>query len=73
MPVNLYSIDFRYPVDLTENKNKTITRRNEQHYKRQVALLDIVLSDDKDFDESDFVEVDGIAYASKKFFSKLKK
>lgn len=70
LPVNLYSIDFRYPVDLTENKNKTITRRNEQHYKRQVALLDIVLSDDKDFDESDFVEVDGIAYASKKFLIK---
>jgi hypothetical protein len=69
LPVNLYSIDFRYPVDLIENITIN-TRRFKHHYKRQVALLDIVLSDDKDFDESDFVEVDGIAYASKKFLIK---
>lgn len=69
MPVDLYSIDFRYTVKLTDYATPNTFRKN-LNYKRQVALLDIVLGDDKKFNNDDLNEEDGVAFASKNFLLK---
>ena len=69
MPVDLYSIDFRYTVKLTDNATPN-KYRTEFNFKRQVALLDIVFGPDKDLYETDFIEIDGVAHASKSFLLK---
>lgn len=63
MPVDLFSIDFRYNIKIIDNGVNYETKRN-------VALLDIVISDDKNFNSDDLIEIDGMAYASKKFLLK---
>lgn len=60
MPVDLFSIDFKYFVKITEYGREYISERN-------IALLDIVVSKDKDFDPNDLIEIDGVAYASQSF------
>lgn len=69
MPVDLYSLDFRYTVKIIDDNTPNKFRRL-YNYKRQVALLDIVFGDDKNFIETDLIEINGVAYASKKFLLK---
>ena len=63
MPVDLFSIDFKYFVKITENGREYISERN-------IALLDVVISKDKDFDPNDLIEIDDVAYASQSFLLK---
>lgn len=63
MPVDLFSIDFKYFVKITENRREYISERN-------IALLDVVISKDKDFDPNDLIEIDDVAYASQSFLLK---
>ena len=63
MPVDLFSIDFKYFVKINENGREYVTERN-------VALLDVVISKDKDYNPEDLIEIDGVAYASQSFLLK---
>ncbi len=69
MPVDLYSIDFRYTVKLNDNATPN-KYRTDFNIKRQVALLDIVFDSNKNLYETDFIEIDGVAHASKSFLLK---
>lgn len=69
MPVDLYSLDYRYKITLYDIKNRTNPVLLKEYY-RQIALLDIVLGEDKDFNPNDFIEVNGIAFASREFILK---
>jgi len=62
MPVDLFSIDFRYNISYYNSD------RLFNQFKHLVSILDVVIIDDKDFNEA-YVETqpNGVAYASKMF------
>ena len=64
MPIDLYSLDFRYSISIYKRNVKLNT------YYHQLSLLDVVIIDNKDFHQEDMIEVNGLAYASKPFLIK---
>lgn len=69
MPVDLYSIDFRYKISHYDISNpqqpKLINRFNHL-----ISILDVVIIDEKDYHSADLVEDNGVAYASREFLLK---
>lgn len=64
MPVDLFSIDFRYNISYYN------FGRLFNQFKHLVSILDVVIIDDKDYKPDDIESVNGVAYASKTFLLK---
>ena len=69
MPVDLFSLDFRYRISHYDISNP-LQPRLINRYNHLVSILDVVIIDNKDFHSTDLVEVNGVAYGSKEFLLK---
>lgn len=69
MPVDLYSLDFRYQITHYDMSNRQRPRVINK-FNHLISILDVVIIDDKDFKETDLIETNGVAYASKNFLLK---
>jgi len=69
MPVDLYSLDFRYRISHNDISNPREPKLINQ-FNHLISILDVVIIDDKDFHSSDLMEDNGVAYASKDFLLK---
>lgn len=69
MPVDLYSLDFRYKISHYDISNPQQPKLMN-HFNHLISILDVVIIDEKDFHLNDLVEDNGVAFASKEFLLK---